>query len=141
MKPDNIFLTTDEVPKVLDFGIAKFVRPASDSIALAATGACLGTLGYMSPEQILGGTPHESWDLWALAVLTYEMLEGVHPFAETSTMQGAAVASGGFGVAVGRPDVPPSRRSLFTGAFSPDPAARPSSALAFLDSLERALDC
>jgi serine/threonine-protein kinase len=45
LKPDNIFLTKEQVPKVLDFGIAKFVRPALDSTALTATGAVVGTLG------------------------------------------------------------------------------------------------
>ena len=82
LKPDNIFITEEEVPKVLDFGIAKFVRPALGSTALTATGIVVGTLRYMSPEQIRGGAPNPSWDLWALAVVAYETLAGRHPFAE-----------------------------------------------------------
>jgi serine/threonine-protein kinase len=44
-------------------------------------GQLLGTLAYMSPEQLRGLPPSPAWDLWALAVVTYEMVVGTHPFA------------------------------------------------------------
>jgi eukaryotic-like serine/threonine-protein kinase len=47
-----------------------------------APGAVLGTLRYMSPEQRSGQVAHHTWDLWALAVTTYEMLTGFHPFED-----------------------------------------------------------
>ena len=142
LKPDNIFLTKEEVPKVLDFGIAKFVRPALDSTALTATGAVVGTLGYMSPEQVRAGAPHQSWDLWALAVVAYEMLAGERPFAETSSVDWfAAVARGTWiRLNVRQPELPSSLDSVFARAFSLDPAERPSGALVFMHNLEDVLD-
>ena len=142
LKPDNIFLTMEEVPKVLDFGIAKFVRPALDSTALTVTGAVVGTLGYMSPEQVRGGAPDPSWDLWALAVVAYEMLAGGRPFAEANSLDWlAAVAAGTWiRLTARQPELPSSLDSVFARAFSPDPAERPSGALVFMGSLEQALD-
>jgi serine/threonine-protein kinase len=142
LKPDNIFLTKEEVPKVLDFGIARFVRPALDSTALTVTGAVVGTLGYMSPERIRGGPPDPSWDLWALAVVAYEMLAGERPFAETSSVDSfPAVAAGTWVRLTDRqPELPSALDSVFGQAFSLDPAERPSGALVLMGSLEQALD-
>jgi serine/threonine-protein kinase len=142
LKPDNIFLTKEEVPKVLDFGIAKFVRPALDSTALTATGAVVGTLGYMSPEQIRGGAANPSWDLWALAVVAYEMLAGGRPFAETSSVDWFAAVARGTWIRLtgGPPELPSSLDSVFARAFSLDPAERPSGALVLMGSLEQAID-
>jgi hypothetical protein len=141
LKPDNIFLTKEEVPKVLDFGIAKFVRPALDSAALTATGAVVGTLGYMSPEQLRGGAPNPSWDLWALAVVSYEMLAGARPFADASALDWlAALAAGTWTRLIERqPELPASLDALFARTFSLDPAGRPSDALVFMHDFEQAL--
>jgi Protein kinase domain len=142
LKPVNIFLTNEEVPKVLDFGIAKFVRLALDSTALTATGAVVGTLGYMSPEQVRGGAPHPSWDLWALAVVAYEMLASGRPFAETHPLDSfPAVAAGTWIRLTDRhPELPSALDSVFARAFSLDPAERPPGALVFMGSLAQALD-
>jgi serine/threonine-protein kinase len=87
LKPENIFLVATElgeVVKVLDFGIAKVVSDCTQETVtlITAPGAVLGTLRYMSPEQRSGQVAHLTWDLWALAVTTYEMLTGFHPFEE-----------------------------------------------------------
>jgi serine/threonine-protein kinase len=142
LKPDNIFLTNEEVPKVLDFGIAKFVRPALDSTALTATGDVVGTLGYMSPEQVRGGAPSPSWDVWALAVVAYEMLTGGRPFAEAVPLDWFAAVAAGTWIRVTdrEPELPSSLDSVFAGALSLDPAERPSGALEFMYSMEQALD-
>jgi len=142
LKPDNIFLTKEEVPKVLDFGIANSVRLELDSDALTATGAIVGTLAYMSPEQVRGGAPNPSWDVWALAVVAYEMLTGGHPFAETNSLDWfAAVAAGTWiRLNVRQPELPSSLDSVFAPAFSLDPAERPSGALVFMHNLEDVLD-
>jgi serine/threonine-protein kinase len=141
LKPDNIFLTLEEIPKVLDFGIAKFVSSALDSTALTATGAVVGTVGYMAPEQLRGGAPHPSWDLWALAVVAYEILAGGRPFAEASALDwlGAVAAEKWIRLTGRQPELPSSLDTLFARAFSLDPAERPTGALVFMNSLEQAL--
>ena len=142
LKPDNIFLTLEEIPKVLDFGIAKFASSTVDSTALTATGAVVGTVGYMAPEQLRGGAPHTSWDLWALAVVAYEILSGGRPFAEASALDwlGAVAAGKWTRLADRRPELPSSLDTLFALAFALDPAERPTGALDFMNRLEQALD-
>jgi eukaryotic-like serine/threonine-protein kinase len=83
LKPENVFLVgteTGEVAKILDFGLAKFVAGSNDRTVDTATGAILGTVRYMSPEQREGQSADQAWDIWALAVTTYEMLTGCYPF-------------------------------------------------------------
>jgi tRNA A-37 threonylcarbamoyl transferase component Bud32 len=86
IKPENIFLEprpTADFVKVLDFGIAKIVSGdglASAGPALTAAGQTLGTLEYMSPEQLMGAQLDGRSDLYALGILAYEMLVGELPF-------------------------------------------------------------
>jgi len=84
LKPENVFLVaseTSEIAKVLDFGIAKLLSNVDGWGTLeTVTGAILGTPRYMSPEQRSGQEAHHTWDIWALAVMAYEMLTGYYPF-------------------------------------------------------------
>ncbi len=147
LKPENIFLArrdaeTEEVPKVLDFGIAKFLPTATQQpTADTGTGALVGTLQYMSPEQLRGLAATPAWDLWALAVVAYEMLTGSHPFVCSSAAQlhGAALAGRFTPVAAHLPGAPPSWKEFFESAFAPEPQRRPSSAPILLSELERTL--
>ena len=81
IKPENIYLEPRPTPdfvKVLDFGIAKIVsrrRAGSSGPALTAAGQTLGTLEYMSPEQLMGAQLDGRSDLYALGILAYEMLD------------------------------------------------------------------
>jgi TolB-like protein len=90
IKPENIMLRPDGYVKVLDFGIAKlaestFAKAAADeaeSVTLAGTnlGSILGTVRYMSPEQVRGAQVDKRTDVWSLGVVLYEMVTGHAPF-------------------------------------------------------------
>jgi eukaryotic-like serine/threonine-protein kinase len=80
IKSNNIKITPSGQVKLLDFGIAK----SGSSPALTVTGAFIGTLQYLSPEQMQGGMADARSDIWALGVLLYEMTTGNVPFDATT---------------------------------------------------------
>ena len=85
IKPDNIMQRGDGLVKLLDFGIAKLLEPPSGTGANAPmqteTGAVVGTVGYMSPEQARGVSIDERTDVWSLGVVLYQLLTRRLPFA------------------------------------------------------------
>jgi serine/threonine-protein kinase len=88
MKPENVFIEsrstggnhTEDHVKVLDFGIAKMMSGEKEAQALTAVGQTLGTLEFMSPEQLRGQKLDGRSDIYALGMMSYEMLTGVLPF-------------------------------------------------------------
>jgi eukaryotic-like serine/threonine-protein kinase len=149
LKPENIFLAraeTGEAAKVLDFGIAKFLAPAEAGASVMETadtgsGALIGTVRYMSPEQLRGGKVSTGWDLWALAVVAYEALAGAYPFSGTTAAEfSSAILAGAFAPVSSRiPDAPASWQEFFARALSLDAAARPASAQELFAQLEQAI--
>ena len=93
LKPENIFLTVDGQVKILDFGIARVKHTIlSDAETAAQTaktkpGTLLGTIGYMSPEQVRGEEVEAPSDLFAFGCVLYEMLAGARPFARPTTAE------------------------------------------------------
>lgn len=87
LKPANIMVRFDGYVKVLDFGLAKWTASGSGGhIESTATGQLVGTLAYMSPEQILGERVDPRSDLFAFGIILYEMLTGRHPWVRKSPM-------------------------------------------------------
>ncbi|HLO06924.1 MAG TPA: protein kinase [Terriglobales bacterium] len=144
LKPENIFLVagrSGETAKILDFGIAKFLSTATlQPTADTTPGAVMGTLRYMSPEQWRGGEPSALWDLWALAVVAYEMLTGIYPFEGHSPADWlrAGEAAKFVPLAAHLPEGPHAGQEFFQKAFAVDSAFRPRSADEFHDELRRA---
>ncbi len=76
IKPDNIMVNTKNQIKVMDFGLAKF----KDELGLTKTATTVGTIAYMSPEQIRAEKVDHRTDIWAFGVVLFEMLAGRLPF-------------------------------------------------------------
>src|SRR5205807_2551815 len=96
LKPDNLFITKDDRVKILDFGIAKLIEPATEGIAQTdiATrkvhtdpGTVIGTVGYMSPEQVRGRQVDHRSDIFSFGAVLYEMLSGQRAFHGESAVE------------------------------------------------------
>jgi serine/threonine protein kinase/tetratricopeptide (TPR) repeat protein len=84
LKPANLRLTQDNRLKILDFGLAQFVRQETDLLVTASiseTRGVAGTLPYMAPEQLRGEATDQRSDIWSAGVVLYELVTGKRPFA------------------------------------------------------------
>jgi serine/threonine-protein kinase len=142
VKPENIHLGEDAVVRVLDLGAGKFHKKR----LLTTGGGVLGTVPYMSPEQISGEVDARS-DLFSLGVVLVELISGVHPFAQRGLehenvfsmvdkiVRAAPVSSRGQA-----PWVPGYIAEVIDRALQPDRERRPASAAALAAELAAALD-
>lgn len=145
LKPENIFLARSqgrEAAKILDFGIAKLMVSREDTLtAHSATepGLLIGTFRYMSPEQLRGEAPSESWDLWALAVVAFEILTGVHPFGSSPDWQNAVLTGRFVPILKHIPQAPEAWQEFFERALAIKLSKRPASARELCDEFQKAI--
>ncbi|MCW8984820.1 MAG: protein kinase [Thermoanaerobaculales bacterium] len=101
LKPENVFITSDGRVKVLDFGLARVKEPVEEDAETATLtpagtvpGSVLGTMGYMSPEQLRGEQTDARSDIFALGCVLYEMLSGKAAFVRKSAAETSAAILG-----------------------------------------------
>jgi serine/threonine protein kinase/Flp pilus assembly protein TadD len=138
LKPGNVFLTKDGVVKILDFGIAKLVEPRSPRESAQATtlveateaGTTLGTVGYMSPEQVRGQSVDHRSDIFSLGCVLYELLSGRSPFRRDTAADTASAIlhEEPPGLASGVRNIPPALEGLVTRCLEKSPEDRFQSA-------------
>jgi serine/threonine-protein kinase len=144
LKPENIFLSNKdgkEFVKITDFGIAKSLPQSADDTRDTMTGVLVGTMKYMSPEQLRGRPPSPRWDLWALAVIAYEAICGCAPFVgeDSETLRIAILGTHFPPVTELLPDAPVRWQAFFEGAFAHEEDQRPKSVADFWGELRKCL--
>ncbi len=133
VKPSNVFLhqtPQGEVPKILDFGIAKVVGEAAIGQNLTVDGSLLGTPAYMAPERFRRGPYGPKSDVYSLGAMLYEMLSGRLPFIPSTADPLALVAMQAEEdpppLRLRCPDVSPALEGLVRSALNRNPDSRPS---------------
>jgi serine/threonine protein kinase len=137
LKPSNLILTRRTTIKVLDFGIAAFLKGTTDHTRITGSGAILGTPPYMAPEQIQGGGVSPRTDLYSLGCLLYELVTGEPPFGTGPVyelLQRHLTAEPT--PREDRPDLPLELDRLILDLLAKDPAARPVDAATVRERLD-----
>src|SRR5580704_15532680 len=131
IKPSNIHIGPNDTVRLLDFGIAKTLRPGRD-----ATAHNFGSPGYCSPERLLRSEVDQQSDLWAVGATLYEMLAGVPPYQAQDTRKLEAL------IRARRPpralpsSVPKALRLVVSKSLAGDEARRYGSAVEFMADLQ-----
>ncbi|WP_067176219.1 Stk1 family PASTA domain-containing Ser/Thr kinase [Microtetraspora niveoalba] len=130
VKPENVLLADDGRVKVVDFGLARAVEASNQT----KTGMMIGTIGYMSPEQVTSGVADARSDVYAAGVMLFELITGRPPYEGETPM---SVAYRHVHDSVPAPSsvvagVPPQVDALVSAATDRDPARRPGDATAML---------
>jgi serine/threonine protein kinase len=154
LKPDNVVLTDDGVPKILDFGLSKLIgavdQPDGGPLTEAPTatvqtspyltraGQVIGTLAYMSPEQVHGRPVDARSDVFSFGVLLYEVLSGRRPFSGSSRLDTATAILRDDPAPLDelRRDIPPGLQAILSRCLQKGPEKRFDSGLELHQALQ-----
>ena len=134
LKPENVMASRDGYVKILDFGLAKLMKPESGEVSGLPTlarpetypGTVLGTVGYMSPEQASGRPVDFRSDQFSLGSILYELISGRRAFARKTAVEtmSAIISEEPEPLIRLRPDVPPPLRWIVERCLAKDPEER-----------------
>jgi eukaryotic-like serine/threonine-protein kinase len=146
LKPDNLFITKEGRVKILDFGLAKLAERKESAIGQAPTltlpGVAIGTVGYMSPEQVRGQATDHRTDVFAFGAILYEMVMGTRSFqkpTEADTIT-AILNEEPPPMSQFSPDTPPGVERVVRRCLEKNPERRFHSASDLAFALEALLD-
>lgn len=138
IKPENVLITADGHIKVTDFGLARVINSQLDTTNTGAV--LLGTMAYLSPEQVLQQSVDQRSDVYSAGIMLFEMLTGRVPFSGQAPLEVAYrhVNEDVPAPSTFQPDVPPALDHLVLAATRRNPAERIQSARSFHEAVLRA---
>ena len=139
LKPGNVMLTADGHPKILDFGLAVLLSGGKTAGRITQTGAVVGSLPYMAPEQLFGEADDTRTDVYGLGAVLFEMVTGQRPFIKDrpEALMFAIINTAAPTARSIRPDAPAELDRLLDECLQKDPVRRPASAAVVSETLRR----